>query len=155
MIDLNNRIYLIRGMRVMMDADLAELYGIETKSLKQAVKRNLTRFPEDFMFQLTKEEYLLIKTNPDRNYLPFMFTENGVAMLSSVLNSEQAIQINIQIMRLFTKLKNFSLLEENLNLRIDKFEDRTSRAFRLVFEEIELLKENPKLNPHRKKIGFN
>ncbi len=139
----------------MMDADLAELYGIETKSLKQAVKRNLTRFPEDFMFQLTKEEYLLIKTNPDRNYLPFMFTENGVAMLSSVLNSEQAIQINIQIMRLFTKLKNFSLLEENLNLRIDKFEDRTSRAFRLVFEEIELLKENPKLNPHRKKIGFN
>ena len=109
---ITSKIYLIRGMKVMLDRDLAELYGVETKVLKQAVRRNIKRFPEDFMFELTKSEekslrsqIVTLKRGQHAKYLPFAFTEQGVAMLSSVLNSERAIEVNIQIMRAFTQLR--------------------------------------------------
>ena len=116
-IQIQNLIYEIRGIKVMLDSDLAKLYGVETFNLNKAVKRNIERFPKDFMFQLTKEEYeSLIFQNGisksqrgGRRFMPYVFTEQGVAMLSSVLNSEQAIAINIQIMRTFVQLKQFAL----------------------------------------------
>src|SRR3989339_759370 len=117
---IENKIYMIRGLKVMLDRDLAELYGVETFNLNKAVKRNDERFPEDFMFQLTKEELsnlkfqvgrsslksqIVISSWGGRRYLPYVFTEQGVAMLSSVLNSKRAVQVNIQIMRTFTRLR--------------------------------------------------
>src|ERR1700738_3516453 len=95
-----NQIYYIRGQKVMLDRDLAKLYEVETRVLKQPVKRNITRFPEDFMFEMSKEEF-----QQGLRYIPFGFTEQGVAMLSSILNSERAINVNIQIIRIFTKLR--------------------------------------------------
>lgn len=110
---INNHIYTIRGQKVMLDEDLAELYGVETFNLNKAVKRNAERFPNDFMFQLTKEEYNLIfqsgiarSAHGGRRHMPYGFTEQGVAMLSSVLNSKKAIQINISIMRTFVKMRD-------------------------------------------------
>ena len=116
-IQIQNLIYEIRGTKVMLDSDLAKLYEVETFNLNKAVKRNLGRFPKDFMFQLTREEYeSLIFQNGiskpqrgGRRFMPYVFTEQGVAMLSSVLNSEQAIAINIQVMRTFVQLKQFAL----------------------------------------------
>ena len=117
-------IFVIRGQKVMFDKDLAELYGVDTKRLNEQVKRNLERFPDDFMFQLNHEEFEGIQASypayGSQKYRPYVFTENGVAMLSSVLNSKQAIQVNISIMRIFTKLRSFLLLEQNINYLIDK-----------------------------------
>ena len=121
----------IRGIQVILDRDLAELYGVETKVLNQAVRRNLTRFPEDFMFQLTKEDCLrsqIVTINEKRGkhlkYMPFAFTENGIAMLSSVLRSNTAIQVNIRIMRAFTKMRRFMLSNAQMFQRIDAVEKR-------------------------------
>lgn len=119
-------IYSLRGQNVMLDSDLASLYQVETKALNQAVKRNLERFPEDFMFQCNSSDLQNLRSqyvtsnstsswNHKRTYNPFVFTENGVAMLSSVLRSKRAIQVNISIMRIFTKLRSFLLLEDHLN----------------------------------------
>ncbi len=161
--DIESKIYFINGFKVMLDSDLAELYGVETKVLNQALKRNIHRFPSDFMFQLNKEEVSkLINSHTHLTYLglrnsnPNVFTENGVAMLSSILNSERAIQINIQIMRLFTKLRSYLLLEENLNNRIDHLEQETGRTFRIVLEELESIKDQvkPLVSSDRKKIGL-
>ena len=123
-------IYLIRGQKVMLDSDLAILYGVETRRLNEQVKRNIDRFPPDFMFQLTKEENEYLKSqiatsNPGRGgkqKLPMVFTENGLAMLSGVLNSKRAIEVNISIMRIFTKLRSFLLLERDLNDRVADLE---------------------------------
>lgn len=118
LVQIDNKIYEIRGQRVMLDFDLAELYDVETKRLKENVRRNIERFPEDFMFELTKEEaefsrsqFATLKTGSGSNikYRPFAFTENGVAMLSSVLRSPAAIQVNINIMRAFTKMRQYLL----------------------------------------------
>ena len=114
-----NKIYLIRGIKVMLDRDLAEMYGVETRVLKQAIKRNIERFPEDFMFEMTAEELRnwrsqFVTSNSDKmglRYSPFCFTEQGVAMLSSVLNSKVAIQVNIQIIRIFSKMKEALLAQ--------------------------------------------
>lgn len=122
---LLNKIYEIRGHKVMLDSDLAELYGVETRTLNQAIKRNIERFPEDFMFQLTKEEWSSLisqivtskKGRGGTRKLPFAFTEHGVLMLSSVLNSQQAIQVNIQIVRIFTRLRN--LLSDHTELQLE------------------------------------
>ncbi len=127
---IQNLIYEIRGTKVMLDSDLAKLYGVETFNLNKAVKRNLHRFPNDFMFQLTKEEYDALifqigiskKGRGGRRFLPYVFTEQGVAMLSTVLNSEQAIAINIQIMRTFVQIKKFALEHKELNRRITDLE---------------------------------
>lgn len=154
------KIYTIRGQKVMLDSDLAKLYGVETKYLNKVVKRNLGRFPSDFMYELTLDEVSQLKSAvPEyggRRYLPTVFTENGVAMLSSVLNSEQAISVNIAIMRIFTKLRSFLFLEKNLSERIDKLEQGTNYLFKIVFERLDSIEEKlePHLPEHRRKIGL-
>lgn len=127
-INIESLIYIIREEQVMLDSDLAKLYGVETKVLNQAVKRNIQRFPTDFMFQLTKEECLrsqIVTSNGGRGgsrYMPYAFTENGVAMLSSVLRSEKAIEVNIRIMRAFTLMRNFIKKHGSLFQRLDRLE---------------------------------
>jgi hypothetical protein len=158
---IKNKILLIRGQRVMLDRDLAVLYGVETKTLKQAVKRNPKRFPNDFMFELTKEEFKnwrsqFVTSKADKmglRYPPFAFTENGVAMLSSILNSERAIMVNIQIMRTFTRLREILGSHVELRRKIEQMEKKYDSQFKVVFEAIRQLM-SPPLKPKRK-IGFN
>ena len=154
-----SKIYIIRETRIMLDRDLAELYGVKTKVLKQAVRRNITRFPEDFMFELTEDENsalrsqnVTLKRGQHSKYLPFAFTEQGVAMLSSVLNSDSAIQVNILIMRAFTRLRQMLSTHEELRKKIEAMEGKYDRQFRVVFEAITQLIDN-KDKPQRK-IGF-
>lgn len=156
-----NKIYLIRGQKVMLDMDLAELYGVETKQLKRAVKRNDDRFPADFMFELNNEEFENLRSQSGTSswggvrYAPMAFTEQGVAMLSSVLNSKQAIAVNIQIIRVFTKMRQMLIAHKDILLKLEKLERQVSRHdndFKLVFKYLkELL--NPKVEP-RREIGF-
>ncbi|UXD69361.1 ORF6N domain-containing protein [Sphingobacterium faecium] len=171
-----NKIYVFRGHKVMLDSDLAELYGIETKVLKQAVRRNISRFPDDFMFELLENEFeflrsQIVTSKADKRggsrYLPMMFTEQGVAMLSSVLKSDIAIKINIQIMRVFTRMRQ--LLTDNTDLRLEiaeiknavekisRKQDGQDKNMALVFEYIDRLQdkiEEP-IPKERKKIGFD
>ena len=153
------RIYFIRGNRVMLDRDLAELYGAETKSLKQAVRRNMERFPPDFMFELSKEEsdslrsqIVTLKRGRHAKYLPFAFTEQGVAMLSAVLNSSRAIEVNIEIMRTFTRIRRMISVSEDLKQEIEDLRGQTDERFRIVFEVLDqLLSPGAKT---KKEIGF-
>ena len=156
---IEKTILLIKGQKVIIDADLAELYGVTTKALNQAVTRNDQRFPPDFMFRLTKAEKQELVTNCDRldrlkhsSALPRVFTEQGVAMLSSVLRSERAIQVNIQIMRTFTKLRLMLSTHKELKKKIESMEKKYDENFKIIFEAIKQLleiDEKPK-----KKIGF-
>ncbi len=140
-------IYLIRGKKVMLDRDLAALYGVETKVLKQSVRRNIERFPEDFMFELSNTEFQnwrsqFVTSNSDKmglRYSPMVFTEQGVAMLSSVLRSKTAIQVNVQIMRAFTKLRHHLLDNSELRKEIDRLKSDTDGKFRIVFETLDQL----------------
>jgi len=144
----------------MLDANLAELYGVTTGALNQAIKRNAERFPEDFMFRLTAEEYnSLISQNAiskagrgGRRKMPYAFTEQGVAMLSSVLNSERAIQVNIAIMRAFVRMRKMLLSHEELARKVNALEGKYDTQFRVVFDAIRALMEPPK--PPRRRIGF-
>lgn len=153
-------IYLFRGQKVMLDRELAELYGVKTKVLKQAVRRNIKRFPEDFMFELTKEEFRnwrsqFVTSNRDRmglRYPPMAFTEQGVAMLSSVLNSDRAIQVNILIMRAFVRLREMLASHKNLERKLVELEKKYDKQFKIVFDAIRALMESPE--KPRKKIGF-
>jgi phage regulator Rha-like protein len=155
---IEKKILFINGQKVLLDSDLAELYGVETKMLVRAVKRNMDRFPGDFMTQLTKEEFDNLKCHfgtsrwGGRRYLPYAFTENGVAMLSSVLNSKRAIQVNIQIMRTFTKLREMIASHKDLARKLAELEKKYDGQFRIVFEAIRQLIEQPE-QPKRK-IGF-
>jgi phage regulator Rha-like protein len=157
---IESKILLIRGKKVMLDRDLAVLYGVETKTLNQAVKRNFQRFPDDFMFQLSVEEaqellrsqFVTLKRGQHYKYMPYVFTENGVAMLSSVLNSERAIQVNIQIMRAFTRLREIMASHKNLARRLADLEKKYDNQFKVVFEAIRQLM-TPPVKPKRK-IGF-
>ncbi len=141
------KIYLLRKTKVMLDRDLAELYGVKTKALKQAVRRNINRFPSDFMFELSKEEFedwrsQFVTSNRDKmglRYPPMAFTEQGVAMLSSVLNSERAIQVNILIMRAFTQLRRMLSTNEELKSKIEAIERKYDRHFKVVFDAIKQL----------------
>ena len=161
---IEKMIYVIRDQKVMLDSDLADLYEVETKVLNQAVKRNIARFPQDFMFQLTSKECDSLRSQivtskkgkGGRRYLPYVFTENGVAMLSSVLSSEKAVQINVSIMRIFTRLRSFLLLEKNLSERVTKLEHGTNQMFKVVFERLDSYEEmvTPKLPGNRKKVGL-
>jgi hypothetical protein len=161
---IEKMIYVIRDQKVMLDSDLADLYEVETKVLNQAVKRNIARFPQDFMFLLTSEECDSLRSQfvtskkgkGGRRYLPYVFTENGVAMLSSVLSSEKAIQINVSIMRIFTRLRSFLLLEKDLSDRVTKLEQGTNQMFKVVFERLDSYEEmvTPKLPGNRKKVGL-
>jgi len=155
------KILMIRGKKVMLDADLASLYGVKTKRLNEQVTRNKKRFPDDFMFQLSKtekEEVVAIcdhlKTLKFSYRLPYAFTEQGVAMLSSVLNSERAVQVNIQIMRAFVKLKELLLSHKDLATKIEKLEEKYAnhdKKIKLIFEAIRQLLEPPK---QTRVIGF-
>lgn len=158
-----SKIYLIKGQKVMIDRDLAELYGVETKVLKQAVRRNLARFPEDFMFEMNKKEFELwrnenITSSKDRKglrYVPFCFTEQGVTMLSCILNSSTAIEVNIRIIRIFTKLREMVLTHKDILLKLEQLERNVIKHdfdIKLIFDYLkELL--NPKTGAITR-IGF-
>lgn len=161
---IERMIYVIRGQKVMLDSDLAELYEVETRAFNQAVKRNQSRFPEDFMFQLTDTEFdelqSLTKSRSEgrggRRKLPFVFTESGVAMLSSVLTSERAAQVNISIIRTFVKLRSFLAMEGTLTEKVGILEKSTNHLFKVVFERLDNLEEGlPSLPKERKKIGLS
>jgi hypothetical protein len=156
---IERAILLIRTQKVMLDADLASLYGVETRVLVQAVKRNIQRFPEDFMFRLTPAEFALLKsqsvTSSDwggRRYPPYAFTEQGVAMLSSVLRSPRAVQVNIEIMRAFIRLRQMLASHVELARKLDSLEQKYDSQFKEVFEAIRRLMTPPE--PKRRPIGF-
>lgn len=161
---VEQKIYLVRGHKVMLDRDLAELYGVETRVLNQAVRRNIERFPEDFMFSLTREEIMrisqtVISSLPSKlDSLKYsknvmVFTEYGISMLSSVLNSPKAIQVNIQIMRTFGKLREMISSNKEMSRRLDDLEKKYDSQFKLVFDAIRQLVTPPDL-PRKRKIGF-
>ena len=156
-----NKIYELRGLKVMLDSDLAELYGVETKRLNEQVGRNPDRFPEDFMFQLNDEEWLNLKSQfatsswGGRRKLPFVFTEHGILMLSSVLNSKQAIQVNIQIVRIFSRIRQFIVDNGELKLEIEEIKktlNNHDKNIELVFTYLDRLIDK-KIGP-RKRIGY-
>jgi phage regulator Rha-like protein len=162
---ITSKIYLIRKEKVMLDSDLADLYGVETKVLVQAIKRNIDRFPKDFMFQLTADQYKILRSQfvtsnwGGRRYPPYVFTEQGVAMLSSVLKSKQAIKVNIAIMRAFVELRKFLYSNDKLAVKLNELEKETKKRFEehqkqisLIFEAIkQLIKDDSK---PKKQIGF-
>jgi len=148
---IEQKIYLIRGQKVMLDKDLAMLYGVQTKVLNQAVKRNKKRFPSDFAFLLTwseitglRSQIVTLKEKEHAKYRPYVFTEQGVAMLSSVLNSDRAIAVNIQIIRTFIKLRKLLATHADLLKKIETMEKGYDRQFRIVFEILRELREPPK-----------
>ena len=156
---IEQSIFLIRGEKVILDADLALLYGVETRVLVQAVKRHLERFPPDFMFQLTKEEFTVLRSQAvtsrgwgGRRYPPYAFTEQGVAMLSSVLNSPRAIKVNIEIMRAFVRMRQMLASHARLEKKILEMEEKYDGQFAVVFEALKQLMAPPE--PKRRKIGF-
>jgi len=154
------KIFLMRGKRVMLDKDLAKLYEVDTSQLTRQVRRNIDRFPSDFMLQLTREELKNLMCHfgtsswGGTRKLPYAFTEQGVAMLSSVLNSERAIQVNIQIMRAFTQLRRMLLTNHNLKRKIEDMERKYDKQFSVVFEAIKQLLAPPKAR-EKKMIGFH
>jgi len=156
---IERKILLIRGQKVMLDSDLSELYGIEVKHLKRQVRRNLDRFPGDFMIQLSKEEYEslrrhfgALKRGGHSKYLPYAFTEQGVAMLSSVLNSKRAVHVNIAIMRAFVKLREMLVTHKDLARKIEEMEKKYDSQFKVVFDAIRQLMTPPETK--KRKSGF-
>lgn len=156
---IQNKIFEVRGCKVMLDFDLALLYNVETKSLKQSVRRNISRFPEDFMFELTKIEFnslrsqIVTSNRGGLRYMPFAFTEQGIAMLSSVLNSEKAIEVNISIIRAFVTFRQFSLTYSELKDRISIIE----KQFPDIYKALNYLVEKDSVsdnNNERNKIGY-
>ena len=164
---IQDKIHAIRGVSVMLDFDLAELYGTETKRLKEAVRRNINRFPSDFMFELTRQEYNSLRSQivtlkesgrgQHSKYLPFAFTEQGIAMLASVLNSEKAIEINIQIVRAFVFLRQYALTHKDISKKLEMLENKYDQQFEDVYEVINYLIEKEKKEfeqKERRRIGF-
>ncbi len=160
---IETKILLIRGKKVILDRDLAKLYGVTTGNLNKAVKRNMDRFPEDFMFKLNKEEaassrfqFGSLKRGSNIKYLPNAFTQEGIAMLSSILNSKRAIHVNIQIMRVFVKLRELMISHKELAQKIENLENKfkeCDRNFVIIFEAIKKLLEPPE--KPKPKIGFH
>lgn len=160
---IENKIYLIRGQKIMLDLDLAEMYDVATKVLKQAVRRNIDRFPEDFMFELSTDEveslsrsqFVTLKRGQNIKYRPFAFTEHGVLMLSSVLRSDRAVQVNIQIMRVYSKMKELLLMNKDILMKLEKLEknsDKHDKEIKLIFDSIKRLIAQPM--ERTKRIGF-
>jgi hypothetical protein len=158
---LKGKIYLIRGQKVLLDSDLAEMYGVDTKRLNEQVRRNISRFPADFMFQLDETEHAFLRSHfatlksgrgGHRKYRPYVFTEQGVAMLSSVLNSERAVQVNIAIMRAFVEMREMAVSNRVVAKRLDELEQKYDSQFKIVFDAIRQLMTPSE--PKRKKIGF-
>jgi len=161
---IQTKIYEIRSQKVMLDFDLAELYETETKYLKRSVRSNLKRFPPDFMFELSKMEWETLRCNISTSnirggtrYLPFAFTEQGVAMLSGILNSEKAIEVNIAIMRAFVFMRQYALTHKDLTEKLQELENKYDKQFKSVYDAINFLlqKDNQKTEQkQRKRIGF-
>jgi ORF6N domain-containing protein len=155
---IESKIFFIRGKKVMLDRDLALLYGVSTKRLKEQVRRNLKRFPDDFMFKLSREEFQNLRSQfatsswGGQRYDPFVFTEQGIAMLSGVLNSDRAIIVNIQIMRTFSKIREMLHNHKELKQKIEEMEKKYDQQFMVVFEAIKKLVEPPVVP--KKKMGF-
>lgn len=159
-----SKIYYLRDHKVMLDSDLAELYGVETKALNQAVSRNSKRFPDDFMFQLDETEWINLRSQfvtanwSRRRTLPYVFTEHGVLMLSSVLSSERAVNVNIQVMRIFIRIRNMLVSNAELRAEIIKIKDKldhNDRNMEVVFSYLdELINKSKQGNVSRKRIGF-
>jgi hypothetical protein len=154
-------ILVIRGQRVLLDSELASLYQVETKALTRAVRRNIDRFPSDFMYQLTAEEFASLRSQvgalkagrgAHRKYAPYVFTEQGVAMLSSVLNSKRAVQVNIEIMRAFVRLRQLASTHKHLARKLMELEGKYDRQFKVVFDAIRALMHEPQAK--RRGIGF-
>jgi hypothetical protein len=159
--EIQTQIHTIREQKVLLDSDLATMYQVETRTLNQAVTRNIERFPEDFMFQLTEDEYKILRSQnvilrsehgKHRKYTPRAFTENGVAMLSSVLRSTRAIQVNIEIMRTFTQLREAALTHVKLSRKLEQMETKYDQQFKVVFDALKALVTPPKTT--KRKIGF-
>lgn len=157
---ITSKIFVVRGKKVMLDRDLAQLYEVTTKRLNEQVKRNMKRFPEDFMLQLTSGEKAELVAICDRfnsmkhsTVLPYAFTEQGIAMLSGVLNSDRAIMVNIQIMRAFTQLRRMLLTNRDLRRKIEEIERKYDKQFLVVFEAIKKLLASPPVKP-KPPIGF-
>ncbi|ETR67977.1 MAG: DNA-binding domain-containing protein [Candidatus Magnetoglobus multicellularis str. Araruama] len=157
---ISSKIYSIRNAKVMLDRDLAKFYNVETRVLKQAVRRNMKRFPSDFMFELSKEEFSnwrsqFVTSNSDKmglRYAPMAFTELGVAMLSSVLKSDNAIEINIQIMRVFTQLKQMAINNKEFHKELQELKNQTDERFKIVFETLDHILSVE--NKPKRQIGF-
>jgi len=161
-VPIHHKIYTLRGKQIMLDSDLAALYEVETKVFNQAVKRNSERFPEDFMFQLTEKEYESLRSQfvtletgrgKHRKYMPYAFTENGVYMLSAVLKSKVAIQVSIEIMRTFTKLREFTLHYNALGKKLIELERKNDKQFKEVFAILDTL-VNETQKTDEKVMGF-
>jgi hypothetical protein len=159
--EIRNLIHHIRGKAIMLDYDLAALYEVETGVLKRAVRRNIERFPDDFMFELNKTEYEslrcqigILKRGEHSKYLPFAFTEQGVAMLSGVLNSRRAILANIQIMRAFVAVKRLGMTILDIRRKIDNMESKYDHQFKVVFDAMRLLLDPPEGKKKKQKMGF-
>jgi hypothetical protein len=160
---IQSKIFELRGCKVMLDSDLAELYETETKRLKEAVRRNIGRFPSDFMFELSFSEFESLRTQiassnrGGTRYLPFAFTEQGVAMLASVLNSTKAIEVNIQIVRAFVLLRQYALTHSDLTFKLKELESKYNKQFNDVYEALNYLLNKEKLQTiqhQRKRIGY-
>lgn len=159
-VNVANKIVFVRGQKVMLDFHLAELYGVETKALKRAVRRNNERFPADFMFPLNKEEnenlrsqFGTLRWGEHPKYLPYAFTEQGVAMLSSVLRSKRAVQVNIEIMRAFVRLRELLTTNKKLARKLEELEKKYDKQFAVVFDAIRKLMQPP--DPPKRQIGFH
>jgi hypothetical protein len=158
---IERAILLIRGQKVMLDGDLAVLYAVETRRLIEAVKRNIERFPPDFMFQVTREEFEILRSQfatssswGGRRYLPYAFTEQGVAMLSSVLRSPRAVAVNVEIVRAFVRLRRMLASHADLAAKLDALERKYDAQFKVVFDAIRHLMSPPEAKP-RRRIGFD
>ena len=161
---IENKIHEIRGENVILDFDLAEIYGVETRILKQAVRRNMERFPEDFMFEISKKEFenlrsqaVISSQHGGTRYMPFAFTEQGVAMLSSVLKSKTAIAVNISIMRAFVMIRKFALSHKDLSEKLSNLEQKYDTQFGDVYDALKYLiqkDENDKKQSSRQRIGY-
>ncbi|MEO6166575.1 MAG: ORF6N domain-containing protein [Chitinophagales bacterium] len=166
---ISDKIYLLKGKRIMLDFDLAGLYGVDNKNLKRQVRRNITRFPEDFMIHISIKEWNILRRQfgtsswGGSRYLPYAFTEQGIAMLSSVLNSKTAIEVNIQIIRVFTRMRELLVTHKDIFIKLEQLEKKLlkqNHKLNKQEEEIQaifgILKEllNPPVEP-RRKIGFN
>ena len=157
--DYQTLIYEFRSHKVMLDFDLAAFYGVETKRLKEQVRRNISRFPEDFMFELNKDEFEYLRSQiasskrGGTRYLPMVFTEQGVAMLSSILNSEKAIQINVEIMRAFAKYRALLIESKDLRNELRAIDDKINQIFKFLLGKIDALSQK-QLDQPIKKIGF-
>ena len=158
-----NKIYVVRNQKVMIDRDLAVLYGVDTKRLKEAVRRNIVRFPEDFMFEMSREELASWRTQnatskEDKHglrYAPFCFTEEGVTMLSCILNSDRAIAVNIQVIRVFSKMREILLTNKDIFLKLEQLEKKAiahDQDIQMIFAALRKLLNPP--NPPRERIGF-